>query len=151
MSDGSAFDHDAIADVRVRDRFAPRSAKPVAVNWPRRHEKRIPALAGAVLVFAAYIYFAGRVDQRISTPTAALMDSLGLGTICANAQDTATIVRCAGAIQQVLAVRIPGKACAPKGQSIEPIDMFKRGHACCFSRARFMELFFTHYGPTFSK
>lgn len=146
MSDGSAFDHDAIADVRGHHHFAPGSVKPAAVNRPRRYLRRTPALAGTVFVLAAYIYFAGRVDQRISPPTAALMDSLGLGTICANAQDTPAIVRCAGAIQKVIAVRIPGKACSPKGQSIEPVDMFKRGHACCFSRARFIELFFTHYG-----
>lgn len=114
-------------------------------NAMRRGSRKRVMGAAVFAMLILYLYLAGRVEKIVDAPTAALIESLHLNPICGAAKSTIEIARCTRAAQNVISERIPGKSCTTKGQSIEPLATLRRGYACCYGRARLMEMILTYY------
>ncbi|HEX8642263.1 MAG TPA: hypothetical protein VF704_14055 [Allosphingosinicella sp.] len=115
----------------------------------RSRRRRIGlGLGGTLVVILLYVVLAGWVSKALSAEDVQAIAMLRVDAPCGERSGFAGEVRCIRAVQAAVLAIAPDQTCAERGEPIEPMPFIRRGHGCCFDRARFIEKALEHYGYT---
>jgi hypothetical protein len=103
-------------------------------------------LAAALTCIAIYIVAAGSVSKALSREDLQAISMLRTDGDCRDRSTFEAEVRCLKFVQAAVLAIAPDQKCAAKGEKIEPLEFIRRGHGCCFDRARFISKALGHYG-----
>lgn len=99
-----------------------------------------------LLAAIVYLVAAGWVSKSVGADDRSAIDRLGADGACRDRSGFARELACIRFVQAAVLAIVADQSCAARGETIEPADFLRRGHGCCFDRARFVEKALASYG-----